>query len=131
MIFKSLFEQVLDLVIPFILMITRSRVSTTRGVFVKAHEQKNLRKSESFLRSTSVDDFDDAEADLDLFDIQDSTFNRSKPIKSVLTVQEKLAQDYPSLPPQAEVYMNLIEDDINDQQLSVYGERQDFSFHFP
>ena len=98
---------------------------------MKAHEQKNLRKSESFLRSTSVDDFDDAEADLDLFDIQDSTFNRSKPIKSVLTVQEKLAQDYPSLPPQAEVYMNLIEDDINDQQLSVYGERQDFSFHFP
>ena len=80
-----------------------------------AHEQKSLRKSESFLKSTSVDfDDDTMETDLDLVDLQEdrSGFNRNKPIKQVLTVQEKLAQDYPSLPPQAEVYMNLLDDDF-------------------
>ena len=103
---------------------TRSRVSSASrvsgGVYVKAHEQKSLRKSESFLKSTSVDFDDDddegdnMETDLDLVDLQEdrSGFNRNKPIKQVLTVQEKLAQDYPSLPPQAEVYMNLIDDDF-------------------
>ena len=61
-------------------------------------------------------DFDDdtMETDLDLVDLQEdrSGFNQNKPIKQVLTVQEKLAQDYPSLPPQAEVYMNLLDDDF-------------------
>ena len=62
-------------------------------------------------------DFDDdtMETDLDLVDLQQedrSGFNRNKPIKQVLTVQEKLTQDYPSLPPQAEVYMNLLDDDF-------------------
>ena len=89
-----------------------------------AHEQKSLRKSESFLKSTSVDfDDDTMETDLDLVDLQQedrSGFNRNKPIKQVLTVQEKLTQDYPSLPPQAEVYMNLLDDDFSAGEPSSY-----------
>ena len=53
-------------------------------------------------------------------------FNHNKPIKSVLTVQEKLSQDCPSLPPQAEVYMNLIDTDDLTQEgggYQVFAER--------
>lgn len=41
--------------------------------------------------------------------------NNTTVIRPVLTVQEKLAQDSPSLPPQAEVYVNLLEGDSVDE----------------
>ena len=82
--------------------------SKGRGVFVKAHEQKRSLKPNS-------NDFVEIETNVDLVDIQDADFedkfSKNKPIKRVLTVQEKLAQEFPSLPPQAEVYMNLLDGD--------------------
>ena len=65
----------------------------------KIQEDVDLNDAESF---TSEDMISEQNKDKVLL----SKFDMTKSVKSILTVQEKLAQDYPSLPPQVK-YNNI------------------------